>query len=446
MMKHIEIENKYLLHKEKALEFLSTLKSVTKRSIEQMYIKYTDNEIKRVRRIGDRYILTVKRGKGKIREEFEKDIDKKEYKKLSKKRIGYKIVKDRYIFELEGKTYELDIFKKKFQGLAFLEIEFKDIDELNRFTPPSKIEYLIQKDVSEDRSYTNAYLALKKYQNIDLESYFKEIDGFDCQKNDIKIGKQSNLLSFLSIKLYLYNSLIKCYIKSYKISNDDESLHQIRVNIRKIRSLLSLHKELFQNHTVKKIELSLKEIVKTTNKKRDLDVFLHYLISKKFKNEEFLSYLKKEASKEHDKIMKLLNSKKFLQTLEDIEFFILHLELYSFDSVRLPAIRYGKKKIKNSKQKIKKDFKRLKNNTPIEKFHKVRIEIKRLRYLMEFYNIKKDIKSIVKHQNDFGKLNDFDKQIEITKEYLSSSQEKDVLKLLKTLKKRLKDIKKSIIS
>ncbi len=443
-MKNIEIENKYLISKNRGKQFLKSLQKCQKKSIEQAYIKYTKNGIKRVRKIDDRYILTVKKGDGRIREEFEEDISEKRYKKLLKKRIGYLIKKDRYIFLLDGAKYELDIFKNRFKKLSFLEIEFEDKDKMLSFQLPKILQDLIIKDVSDNPNYTNATLALKKYQ-INADKYFLKIDN---KKKIVKIKKDIAIGTFLSIKLYLYLKSAEDFRKKYFLSKEDEHLHQFRVNLRKIRSLLQIHKELFEKRVYKKLKNSLKDIASSTNKKRDLDVFMDSLSkSDTSKLEAFLSYLYKQKESEDKKIYEKLNSWHFQTFIFDMEQFLKHIHFYTNNLAKLPAKKEARKSIKKMKKEIKNILAKLSNNSDMNTLHNLRIKFKKLRYLIECYEellkkkkVKKMRKIAVKYQNSLGKINDLNSEIEVCRHYISQSSEQDrseVQTLLENLQKEL---------
>ncbi len=160
-MKHLEIENKYLLSHKKAVNFIKTLTNYSTKDIEQIYFAYSTKSTKRARKVDGKYILTIKKGDGKVRKEYEKEISRQKYKKLKKMRIGRTIKKTRYIFNLSGYTFELDIFKGSLKGLAYLEVEFDSIKQMKNFTLPKVLKKITKRDVSNDKRYTNAFLAIK---------------------------------------------------------------------------------------------------------------------------------------------------------------------------------------------------------------------------------------------------------------------------------------------
>ncbi len=456
-MKNLEIENKYLLSYDKALTFLKSLQNYNTKKIVQSYIKYSKNSIKRVRKIGNKYILTFKKGNGRVRVEKEKFITKKRYKKLSKKKIGKKIKKIRYFFTIKDKNYELDIFKGKFKNLAFLEIEFKDEKEMKSFSLPNILSKIVIKDVSEDIKYTNSSLALlSSVPNI--EKIFNNINSLDIDKKFVfRYAKNISIYNYLRIYLYYYFTLLNRYSRLTVDGNNDEDLHQFRVNTRRIRSILSLHKELFDEKIYKKVKLSFKKIVSQTNKKRDIDVFL-----KKLKNfdiedyniKKFICFLENKAKYENNQIKNLLSSKEFLEILFDFEILLKDDNaFFSTNIANIPAKQYSKFKNKKILKNINISLKKLNHKVSIQKFHNVRIKIKKFNYFMEtFYPLvknkknKKIKKSLKRYQTLFGKLNDIYNQINILRYYCDTNNISAIDMFLPSLKDELKNIKQKIIN
>jgi CHAD domain-containing protein/CYTH domain-containing protein len=450
-MKHLEIENKYLLSYEKALDFINSLREYNVEKIEQAYFSYSPKSTKRVRKSNDKYILTIKKGSGRIREEFEKNISKKKYKKLIKKKIGRTIKKNRYIFELEGYKFELDIFKKSLKGLAFLEIEFKDEKEQKSFTPPNPLKEIIIKDVSEDRSYTNAFLAISMPDIKDINKIFKKIE-LNPSGYKFKPGKKINIHNFLMIRLYGYLMLAKHHADQFSTRGDDEDLHQFRVNIRKIRSLLWSFREILDKNIYLKLSASLKSAANRTNQKRDTDVFLTFLEKYKKDYKEFYSHLKQKQSLLKEDIGAFFNSKELEKTVFDLELFLKDENGFFINSFGyISSCFVGQQKIKNLSKKVKHLTEKLSSADSIEKYHKIRIKIKKLRYLLETFsfciNDKKTRSFVKKLQDSFGILNDTYNHIMILNRYISSHQNgsKNLELLLSILETRLQDNKTSII-
>lgn len=150
-----EIEKKWLI---KVSDIPYDLSQAEKYEIVQTYLNFSP-EI-RVRNINNNeYVLTIKCDtalKGFVREEHEWLISKEEYENLLTKKEGKTITKTRYRFVDEnGIEMEVDIFSGELEGLAYLEIEFTDIESAENYKAP---DWII-KDVTTDLNYKNGYLA-----------------------------------------------------------------------------------------------------------------------------------------------------------------------------------------------------------------------------------------------------------------------------------------------
>jgi len=150
----MEIERKYLVR-----ELPEGLDSYPHVEIEQAYL--CTSPTLRIRRMGDRYILTVKQhlrvpGTTAIHNrEEEFPLAPESYALLRTKCEGVPVAKTRYKIPLDGLTAELDIFHGRHQGLTLVEVEFPSTEAANAFVPPA----WFGEDVSTDPRYRNAYLA-----------------------------------------------------------------------------------------------------------------------------------------------------------------------------------------------------------------------------------------------------------------------------------------------
>lgn len=146
----MEIEKKYLTQK---IPFDIT--KYNKTEISQCYIS-TSPTI-RIRKSDDKYILTVKSKGSLAREEFELSITKLEYENLKTKSETPEVIKTRYKVPIENKLIaEVDIYHGKLKGLITTEVEFKTVEDAEKFVPPSWFGL----DVSLDNRYKNTNLSL----------------------------------------------------------------------------------------------------------------------------------------------------------------------------------------------------------------------------------------------------------------------------------------------
>ncbi|MFZ2151147.1 MAG: hypothetical protein WAZ12_05170 [Candidatus Absconditicoccaceae bacterium] len=151
-----EIERKFLIKKlpENIIEYPS-------KKIIQGFFKDENNKTIRIRKVefkeGIEYFQTIKKGHGLIRKENEINLIKKDFDKMWKKVGNRYLEKTRYTISYENKEIEVDVYDGKNQGLVTAEIEFNTPLESGNIIIPKWFD----KEITEDRKFTNANLAKK---------------------------------------------------------------------------------------------------------------------------------------------------------------------------------------------------------------------------------------------------------------------------------------------
>lgn len=150
----IEIERKFLL-KDRAF-----LQSYHGKRITQGYLSTDPNRTVRARVQGDVGTITIK-GKsnesGLSRYEWEKEIPVAEAESLLKLALPGAIDKTRYIINVEGLDYEVDIFHGANEGLLLAELELEHESQI--FSKPD----WLGEEVTGDKRYYNSYLSEKPF-------------------------------------------------------------------------------------------------------------------------------------------------------------------------------------------------------------------------------------------------------------------------------------------
>lgn len=158
MSKNLEIERKFLVK----MPDLRKLDVVRRLNITQTYLKRGyNNSQRRVRRIDENgsitYTYTEKQFISPlIRNEDEFEISEQEYSRLlmQKDKHYAPVEKIRYCFDYHSQLFELDTYP--FSGdLAIMELELELPEQTIDF--PDNVNVI--KDVSSDKSYSNAALA-----------------------------------------------------------------------------------------------------------------------------------------------------------------------------------------------------------------------------------------------------------------------------------------------
>jgi CHAD domain-containing protein len=176
---------------------------------------------------------------------------------------------------------------------------------------------------------------------------------------------------------------------------DPEFLHDFRVAIRRTRSALSQISGVFPQDITDQFTADFADLGQLSNELRDLDVYL--LDEQRYRAmlpaflrddiEPLFELLRQKRVKALQAVIKGLNSEKYSQILEDWERF---LNEPSSDSATAPnagrpVIDLARERIFKRYRRIVKSGKRILTNSEDEMLHALRIECKKLRYLLEFF-------------------------------------------------------------
>ena len=452
----LEIEKKFVLPPCKAKRYLKALKKKYKKQhILQYYAKNM-----RFRKIGDRYWRTIKRGQGVVREEIEEPITKEEFCAYWEQREGEAIEKYRYTFRYKKDTYELDEFTGHLKGLLYLEIEFGSLQEAEDFTLPKKIQKFVLDEVSDNPAFTNRSLALHGLPVIShpIEELIAQNEPSSYLSASLKPSFHpfENVYLVLQVWIALLTKVIEANKEAILAKEEDsERLHQLRVALRKIRSFLALLAKELDLPQAKELQKSIKAIMKQTNRARDLDVYLEWMQHyKKIVPPKKLKRLTQSLHKEREAAYIAL-----LHTLQSPQFSLLLFRLHAFAAnqphQRIPSIILAKRALKRQLHKVWERTSRLNSSSKPKKYHRLRIEIKKLRYLMEFFafvfepkEYEKLIHKIKKIQEILGRHQDTTVQMEYLQLLVQKnpSEKKALLSLRQHLKRKAKKLRKKFLA
>jgi CHAD domain-containing protein len=247
----------------------------------------------------------------------------------------------------------------------------------------------------------------------------------------------------LSLILYKYAIFILYYKSQYLQKNDPETLHNLRVNLRRSRAFIKSFKRCFLPKHYKQIYKNFTKIADKTNSARDLDVLIEKL--RKNGDDNALILIEKKRILQTKKMIKLLSSddfnnffKKYIDDLHNLKLFNLKTSPRPIKKEALATLATLHKKII---KKIKKSHKKL----DAKKIHKIRISFKKIRYILEEFKDLLKNKRVKRYNNDLkklqtllGKYNDTLKQIKLLKDYRKhnkNTKQKIPKSLIKDLKK-----------
>jgi len=175
---------------------------------------------------------------------------------------------------------------------------------------------------------------------------------------------------------------------------DTEFLHDYRICLRKVRSVLSLVQDVYPAEETRRMRKILGDLARQTNRLRDLDVYL-------LAREEYLGLLPpvlrpaldgmfKDFSAEREREVRRTTSKmraastrRLLREVE--EHFSPETQHEASPAAALPVGALVFRRIYKRYLKIRRIAAGIGAETPDEAVHRLRIEGKKLRYLMEFF-------------------------------------------------------------
>ncbi|WP_170608199.1 CHAD domain-containing protein [Ruegeria arenilitoris] len=203
---------------------------------------------------------------------------------------------------------------------------------------------------------------------------------------------------------------------------DTEFLHDYRVSLRRVRSVLSLFKGVFSDQETAELKRIFSDLMSPTGRLRDLDVYLleresyfklvppslHAGLGKMFDQFET------ERAREQKKLSRRFRSASYDQSMKELAAqFDDPTRLEFGQNADLGAYKYACSLIWKRYRKVCKLARSIDPETPDEAVHELRIHCKKLRYLMEFFAqlfdakaFKTIIKPLKRLQDNLGDFND----------------------------------------
>lgn len=264
----------------------------------------------------------------------------------------------------------------------------------------------------------------KKY----LSSIFKELDTKNIDELDTYFI--SDLLSrdALRVILYKYSLAILFYKERILLHDEEEDLHQFRINIRKSRAFLKEFDFLFPKKIHAYFNDNLTKFATQTNQKRDLDVIKYRLEQLDEKHKTIQKDIKRQQVYEQQHIQEMLKGQTFKDFFLSYQDTLKGETLFTGDNNKETIEYTAKKVIKDLHLKIIKKIAALEKDHDDKKLHKIRISFKKLRYLLEEFQhifgerkIEKMIEKGKKLQAVLGDINDSVNQTKLLHNYFQSN-------------------------
>ncbi|WP_038886676.1 CHAD domain-containing protein [Vibrio rotiferianus] len=210
-----------------------------------------------------------------------------------------------------------------------------------------------------------------------------------------------------------------------KAGENLEFNHQYRVTLRRIRSLSQLLKDVLPSFERHLLARNLRILMKQTNYLRDLDVFVaekSSYLDKQLKYQRALTsifdHIQHSREVEQKRVSDWLETDCYRKTCVIIENSLHRASVHESLETEMGTLEYANQKISLHAGKIYKLSRKLGTQSSDDDIHKLRIECKKLRYLLDFFtNLypkkahNQNIHQLKLMQNRLGDFNDSVTQI-----------------------------------
>lgn len=341
----------------------------------------------------------------------------------------------------------------------------RGVSKLRAITPVSKIQMrrdrvLVLDDEGKTRARLNWFSFFRKKKSLRI-GITQSLRGYEPAHRDLRtlildVGANqctgdTDFYSLLGIKSKHYCSkpdiildpedpikisvtaIISTYI-NVAIQNetgiaadyDTEFLHDFRVSFRKVRSVLSLLKGVYGLEQAEELKQEFADLMKQTNLLRDLDVYLldrenYFSLIPGISHEGLdimFDVIEERRAEEYDKVCKMVKKKVYSRSINRwVELFASADNMSTGPEGSKNSKYFLSRLISRRYRKLCKIARSIDENTADEVVHELRINCKKLRYLMEFSlplfsrkKIKILIKSLKVLQDNLGRFNDYSVQ------------------------------------
>lgn len=238
---------------------------------------------------------------------------------------------------------------------------------------------------------------------------------------DMRSDEASKLIQKALLKAILLNE------SGVRQDLDTEFLHDFRVAVRRTRSALTQIRDVYPPPIVEHFKREFAWLGRATGTQRDLDVYLLKMPEYRASLPEHLGphlepleeFLTRHQRLEHSKLVEQLDSVRYLRLIQGWESF-LEEPLPETDAppqAEKEILLTASSRIRKAYAKVLKQGRAIDGSSPPELLHRLRIDCKKLRYLLEFFRSLYDehevaalIKALKRLQDNLGDFNDLEIQ------------------------------------
>lgn len=254
-------------------------------------------------------------------------------------------------------------------------------------------------------------------------------------KPDVGVGKTEKTFDAATDIIAAYIPVARANETGIISDIDTEFLHDYRIALRKIRSVLSLFKGVYDEDQTQQLKARFSALMAPTGRLRDLDVYLlekgdfYELVPESLHGglDRMFAMFAEERQETQKSLSSHLCSKSYQAEIGKLaRLFDSGKRLKRGPHADLPAYDFACKMIWKRYRKICKIAACINADTEDDEVHELRIHCKKLRYLMEFFGpvfAKSAFKSLIKPlkrlQDNLGLFNDYSVQQDSLRAFLT---------------------------
>ena len=320
-------------------------------------------------------------------------------------------------------------------------LTFSEVQTVTEEGEPFSVNYVSLRPVRGYPKYSRKLAKrlgrMGKVSSIQSDLYFTALEqagkkpGSYSSKLNLRLKAKKRSDSSTKVILRYLFEIMKANEAGIKADIDSEFLHDYRIAIRRTRSALGQIRNVFPTEVTEHFKKKFRALGQSTNELRDLDVYL--LSEDEFEARlpaamrqdivplfDHLRLLRERALIE---VVDSLSSSEYVHALDEWQDFLFEPVPKKAIAANgaIPIIDLARKRIYKRYQRVIKDGNYILTHTQDELLHDLRIECKKLRYLLEFFTslfprkkMRRLVKQLKKLQDNLGDFSD----LSVQQEYL----------------------------
>ena len=235
-------------------------------------------------------------------------------------------------------------------------------------------------------------------------------------------------------RLRLLLAMVRYNERGLRQGDDSLYLHDFRVAVRRARSLLGQTREVFPPKATQRLRKALAQLGRSTGRARDLDAFL--LVQAVYRQrlpadrrsalQPFFAFLQQERREHYQALVQTFETKRYRAVIREWEAFASQPEA---DGPHIPTVKaFVLERVVEKYRALVSIEPNSLQHAGSERLHRLRIDCKKLRYLLDFFitalpelPVRKLLTHLKRVQRTLGRIQDISVQSVLIQQFCTSS-------------------------